>query len=78
MTGVPCPGCGLTRAVEALTEGHVVESLKFNPAGLLLVIAALAVVIAWRVQRLDVPAWIIAAAFMLLAVWNMAFNPTFS
>lgn len=29
--GVPCPGCGLTRATLALLRGHVREALHFHP-----------------------------------------------
>lgn len=31
VTGLSCPGCGSTRAVTALFNGHFIESLKFNP-----------------------------------------------
>ena len=29
--GIPCPGCGLTRATSLLTHGHFMESLAFYP-----------------------------------------------
>ena len=29
--GIPCPGCGLTRATLALLRGHVHEALHFHP-----------------------------------------------
>jgi hypothetical protein len=31
LTGVPCPGCGLTRGVTALAKGEVAHGLAFNP-----------------------------------------------
>lgn len=33
--GVPCPGCGLTRATEALVTGHFHDALSFHPLVLL-------------------------------------------
>jgi hypothetical protein len=29
--GIPCPGCGLTRATLALLHGHVSDALRFHP-----------------------------------------------
>lgn len=35
-TGLPCPGCGLTRSVMALLHGQVRESVNFHPFGWML------------------------------------------
>lgn len=34
-TGLPCPGCGLTRAFISVAHGQVREAWHYNPAGLL-------------------------------------------
>jgi hypothetical protein len=33
LTGLDCPGCGLTRSFIALGHGQFTESFRFNPAG---------------------------------------------
>ena len=43
LLGLPCPGCGTTRALAALVQLHFVEALRLNP---LLVIAIVLVLLA--------------------------------
>jgi len=77
-TGIPCPLCGMTRACVAAAHGHVATSLAFNPAGVLVVIAA--VVALLRPQfftRVRAPGWLLIAAVGALWIWNIGFNPTF-
>jgi hypothetical protein len=45
VTGIPCPSCGLTRALAHLERGHWTEALKFHPFSPLLLILALALII---------------------------------
>jgi len=33
LTGLPCPGCGLTRSFVFLGHGHFVEALHWHPLG---------------------------------------------
>lgn len=35
LSGLPCPGCGLTRSVCHLLRGDLAEALRFHPFGLL-------------------------------------------
>lgn len=35
VTGIPCPGCGLTRSFISLAHGHLRDAWHFNPAGML-------------------------------------------
>ena len=59
-TGMPCPGCGLTRSVLALLHGHVHESIllhPFGPPALLALVMALATAVmpdSWRQRLLGV------------------------
>jgi len=32
-TGVPCPGCGLTRSLSCCLRGHLQEGLAYHPLG---------------------------------------------
>jgi hypothetical protein len=50
-TGVPCPGCGLTRSFICLMRGDVPRAWTFNPAGLLL-FPVVAVQVPYRLLQL--------------------------
>lgn len=77
-TGIPCPFCGMTRAVVAAVHGHLGASLAFNPAGVVVLALALVALVrpAW-LARLYAPAWVLLLAVGMLWVWNIGFNPTF-
>jgi hypothetical protein len=77
-TGVPCPLCGMTRACVAAAHGHLAASLAFNPAGVLVVLAAVVALLRphW-LTRVRAPAWVLLAAISALWIWNIGFNPTF-
>jgi hypothetical protein len=56
LTGLPCPGCGLTRATVALLHGDFATSFHFHPLALpmvavMLVMALLDVWLWWRTHR---------------------------
>jgi hypothetical protein len=83
-TGVPCPGCGLTRAVMALATGNVAEALHWHPlvfllAPILVFTIGRAMLIgagflrpeAWKVRM---PGWGLALfAALLIGVWLARF-----
>jgi hypothetical protein len=41
VTGIPCPSCGLTRALAHLERGHLAQALKFHPFSPLILLLAL-------------------------------------
>ena len=45
-TGIPCPGCGLTRSVTSLLHGHIGESLAWHPLGPMLLVGLLFALVA--------------------------------
>jgi uncharacterized protein DUF2752 len=78
LTGVPCPLCGMTRAVVAAAHGHLASSLSFNPGGILVLLLGLAALVRpTLLTRLRLPQWSIFAVLGALWLWNVGFNPTF-
>ena len=79
LTGIPCPLCGMTRACVAAVHGHLGASLAFNPAGVLVVVAAVVALIRpqWLHTRPRARPGSSALAFGALWLWNIGFNPTF-
>jgi len=76
-TGIPCAGCGGTRALAALANGSLLDALAWNPGAVIaLFAAAVAVLYAacvlvfrrepWR-PKLPAGAWWTAAAVFLIA-----------
>jgi hypothetical protein len=66
ITGVPCPLCGMTTSVVDAVHLHVGDALAANPAGVALVLVAIALLV-FRPRRLPVPA--LAAPAALAAMW---------
>ena len=50
VTGIPCPGCGLSRATEALFHGDIRASLWYNPLGIVIDVALVVYVIWYTVD----------------------------
>lgn len=76
-TGIPCALCGMTRSVVAAVEGDFGASLGYHPAGIVVLVLALAVLAARRLPRVRVSGWTVGALLAGLWIYNVAFNPTF-
>lgn len=59
VTGVPCPLCGMTRSVTAAVHGDLAHSLFLNPAGIVVVVLAVALLLGWRVRRITYATWLV-------------------
>ena len=63
VTGLHCPGCGMTRATHALMHGDVATAFRFNPVGFVLFPVALAATgleaIAWALVVILIGFWIL-------------------
>lgn len=66
LTGVPCPLCGMTTSVEDTLHAHLVSAVAANPAGVVLVALAVALLVA-RPARVRVPA--LAPYAALVPMW---------
>lgn len=76
-TGIPCPLCGMTRSVTATVHLRVAEAMALNPAGVAVVVLAIAALVLWRVGSVNVPAWVPPVAVALLWAWQLwRFPPT--
>lgn len=71
LTGIPCPFCGMTRGVTAAVRGDVFDAVVLNPGSVLLVLAAVTLLVWWRVRRLSVPVWLPVAAVALLWMFEL-------
>lgn len=75
VTGLPCPGCGLTRSWVFLMHGQLGQSLYYHPLGPISLIAALLFVLGvhkrfpgvW--ERIQSPPVFKAIAAVWLVVW---------
>jgi hypothetical protein len=81
MTGLQCPGCGITRASHHLLHGRFEEAFQMNP--MLFVLLALAVVSLPAFLRGGYPAYLTkpwfawGAFFVLTAFWIVRNTPLY-
>jgi hypothetical protein len=71
ITGVPCPFCGMTRSVTAAVHGDLARSLVLNPGGILIVVLAVTLLLAWRWRRVKLPVWTVFAFFAALWAYQL-------
>ncbi len=76
VTGVPCPGCGLTRSFVCLAHGQIAAAFEFHPLGPLLFAGAVASVFFafWTPPNLSYRAqkWALAlGATLIAASWTL-------
>jgi hypothetical protein len=83
MTGLECPGCGMTRGTYALLHGRFKDAFLFNPVGMILLpLALLGIAIelwAWVMDRplkfrLNPGRWGALVIGVVLMVWWIGRN----
>ena len=72
ITGIPCPLCGMTTSVTAVMHFDLLGAIGANPAGPLVVMAALLLVIIPGRHAVNVPRWSLPAALALMWLWELA------
>jgi hypothetical protein len=70
ITGIPCPLCGMTTSVVATSRGRFSEAVAANPAGVLFVVGAIALLIL-RPARVRLPVAILIAAVAGMWVFEL-------
>ncbi|MEY2477967.1 MAG: hypothetical protein QOG87_3282 [Actinomycetota bacterium] len=66
LTGVPCPLCGMTTSVTAAVRLDIGEALATNPAGIIAVVAAIAVLVFRARPTVTLPVWLIPVGLALM------------
>ena len=78
MTGVACPGCGMSRAIAWMFRGDLERSVGYHPLGPLVVIISVVAVVwalgrrfrGWRTPRTAVlNGGLVVLAVLLMTVW---------
>ncbi len=72
LTGVPCPLCGMTTSVTAVVHLDPWAGMAANPAGLVAVLVAVALLVFRRRREVTVPPWVAPAGVALLWIWQVA------
>jgi hypothetical protein len=71
LTGIPCPFCGMTTSVIAAVHLHPTAAVGANPAGVVAVVVALALLVFRRRRQATVPAWTLPAALAAMWIWEL-------
>jgi hypothetical protein len=72
MTGIPCPFCGMTTSVTAAVHLDPLAALAANPAGVLAVVVAVALLVFRGRRRLSLPVWPLPLVLGVLELWQLA------
>ena len=72
LTGVPCPLCGMTTSVTAAVHLDPLAALAANPAGVLAVLVAVALLVVRHRGQVTLPVWAFPAALVAMWTWQLA------
>jgi hypothetical protein len=72
LTGIPCPLCGMTTSVTAVVHLDPLAALAANPAGVVAVLVAVALLLFGRRRQVSYPVWTVPAGLALMEIWQLA------
>ena len=72
MTGIPCPLCGMSTSVEDSVRLQLVDAVKANPVGVLVVAVAVVAVLARRDVTLRFPLYLVYVGLSLMWMFQLA------
>ena len=76
LTGMPCPLCGMTRSVTATVHGQLAEAVTMNPAGVAIVLLAVALLVFHPGGTVTVPVWAAPVGVALVWAWQLSHFPS--
>lgn len=71
ITGIPCPLCGMTTSVTSVVHLDPISAVAANPAGVLAVVIAVALLVMRRRRQVDVPVWWLPVGLGLMWIWQL-------
>ena len=81
LTGLDCPGCGMTRAAWLLMHGHPIQSLKQNPFLFVVIVAAYMLLaemspymLGRQLPQLEIPNWVLITLITLVMIFTVVRN----
>lgn len=82
-TGVPCPGCGMTRALAKLADGDLESALEYHPLVFLIAVELTFAGVWFFLRRRDkvqaMPRWtanlmVISTAAAMVVTWGIRYS----
>jgi hypothetical protein len=72
ITGLPCPLCGMTTSVKATLAGDVGQAVAANPAGVVMVVVAVVLLVARPADVRVPPGAVVFAVFAAMWLFQLA------